>query len=259
MAVRDRNEFDDFIGTYFIVTGGGTGMGRDIALELSRRGAQVLVVGRRQAPLVETCACAPGNVTPLAADMSSTDGVRALEAALAERPVSGVVLAAGGQGEFYAEGSADPAEVRQRWDAAFQKNFFSALLPTQMLLQHLDDMRGRILFISSTSALDGRGGPYAAAKAALHGYCLSLAQQLGPRGITVNTIAPGFVADTGFFEAAGFGSAAPMIPAAAAGTLVGRVGRPADVTAMAVALLSAGAGWTTAQFISVNGGSVLGR
>lgn len=82
-----------------VVTGGGSGMGRDIALDQTRLGHDVLLVGRRGAALDETAALVtgPGQVSSVVADASTPDGAAAVLAAVAGRPVRAVVAAAGGQ------------------------------------------------------------------------------------------------------------------------------------------------------------------
>jgi len=250
-----------------VITGAGSGMGRDIALDQVTLGRDLVLVGRREQPLAETADLAasagahPGRCTVVPADTSTTDGVRQLLAALADlgqQRITGVVAAAGGQGDFSRPGAA-LEEVEQAWGAAMRKNFYSALLPVEALLPRMPDGAGRIVLISSTSALDGRGGPYATAKAALAGYGRDLAVRAGARGITANTVAPGFVAATEFFTAGGFGGADSMVEGAAAATLVGRVGAPADVTAAVRWLLGADAGWVTGQTVVVSGGTDLAR
>ncbi|WHU49307.1 SDR family oxidoreductase [Gordonia sp. L191] len=148
--------------------------------------------------------------------------------------------------------------MRARWVAALDKNLLSTVLPVEYLLPRVVDDRGRIVLIASTSALDGRGGPYATAKAAVAGYGRDLALRAGARGITANVVVPGFVSGTGFFEVGGYGTPnSAMLEQAAAGTLVGRVGTPRDVTHIVTKLLSVDAGWITGQLISPNGGMVL--
>src|SRR6201999_2379537 len=74
-----------------------------------------------------------------------------------------------------------------------------AVLPTTLLLPLLRRPGGRIILTSSIAAQKGGGGPYSAAKAALHGYVMDLAADLGDQGITANVIAPGYVTDSEFF------------------------------------------------------------
>jgi len=243
-----------------VVTGGGSGMGRDIALDQARLGNEVLVAGRRGDALDETAALAtgPARISTVVADASTPDGAAAILAAVQGRKVRAVVAAAGGQGGFKEPGAA-LQEVEAAWSAALRQNLFSAVLPVEALLPSMPQDEGRIVLIGSTAGLDGRGGPYATAKAALAGYGRDLAVRAGKRGITANTVAPGFVASTGFFEAGGYGDSGPMTPIMAARTLVGRVGQPRDVTACVRWLLDVDSGWITGQTIAVDGGSIMLR
>jgi 3-oxoacyl-[acyl-carrier protein] reductase len=243
-----------------VIIGGGTGMGRDIALDQTALGRDVLIVGRRAAPLTETqrTAAGPGRISTVVADASIAAGAAQILDAVADRPVVGIVAAAGGQGGFRKPG-ASPTAVEEAWTEAIQVNLLTAVLPIEVLLEKMSDTTGRIVLIGSTAGLDGAGGPYATGKAALAGYGRDLATRAGARGITVNTIAPGFVADTGFFEAGGLGDSALMIDAAAERTLLGRVGQPQDITAGVRWLLSEDAGWVTGQTIAIDGGTVMLR
>lgn len=243
-----------------IITGGGTGMGRDIALDQVELGHDVLIVGRRRDPLEETRSLASdlARVQVAAADTSTPQGAAAVLDALDGRPVRAFVAAAGGQGDFKSPG-ASPDKIDTAWTDALRKNLFSAILPIEAVLPSMIDDEGRIVLIGSTAGLDGAGGPYATAKAALAGYGRDLATRAGRRGITANTLAPGFVAATDFFEAGGYGGTEPMIQGAASQTLVGRVGQPRDITASVRWLTSHDAGWVTAQTITVNGGTVIVR
>lgn len=80
----------------------------------------------------------------------------------------------------------------------FEANVLTAVLLTEGLLPHLTRPGGRIIQMSSIAALRGPGS-YGGSKATVNTYTVDLAQKLGPQGITVNAVAPGFVADTEFF------------------------------------------------------------
>jgi 3-oxoacyl-[acyl-carrier protein] reductase len=194
-----------------VVIGGGTGMGRDIALDQTSLGRDVLIVGRRANRLRETerAAAGPGHISSVVADASTAAGADQILDAVAARPIVGIVAAAGGQGGFRKPGASSTA-VEDAWTEAIRVNLLTAVLPIEVLLEKMADTTGRIVLIGSTAGLDGAGGPYATGKAALAGYGRDLATRAGARGITVNTIAPGFVADTDFFEAGGFGDSTPM-------------------------------------------------
>lgn len=113
------------------------------------------------------------------------------------------------------------------------------------------------MFISSVAALRGsRGTSYGPMKAALHPYAFDLAAALGPRGITVNVVAPGYIEDTEFF---GGSMSDERRAALVAQTHTGRAGTPGDVAETVHWLASPGAGHVTAQIVQVNGGAERGR
>jgi 3-oxoacyl-[acyl-carrier protein] reductase len=197
-----------------VVSGGGTGIGYGTARQFARINAQVIIIGRRLAVLQRAAEEIAGDfpdapaVIPLAADLSLPDQVERVRQALVARfdAIDILVNAAGGHvlrqrpAAEYADGLEG---VARRWSDNFRLNTLSAVLLTEALVDRMKAPGGRIVFISSIAAYRGSGqGCYGAAKAALHPYCYDLAKSLGPRGITVNTIAPGYVEDTEFFGAA---------------------------------------------------------
>lgn len=240
-----------------IVTGAGSGMGRAVARSLLADGQHVVLVGRREEALRETAGDHADGASALivAADLSTSEGAATLASTLGGQAIRAFVAAAGGQGDFYKpEFTVEEADTD--WNAALRKNLFTAVLPIEAVLPRIEK-GGRIVLIGSTSGVDGKGGPYATAKAALHGYCRDLAQRAGKRAVCVNVVAPGFVADTEFFEAGGIGDASKMVDQVAAETLVGRVGTTQDIVGCVRWLLSDSGGWVSGQIISPNGGQVL--
>lgn len=238
-----------------IVTGGGSGIGRAVALALAGAGQHVTIAGRREAPLREVAAHGPSDLIDyVSADLATPEGAAALTEHLDGRPVDGFVAAAGGQGGFYQD-APGPQAAHERWTAALHLNLMSAVLPIEALLPTFTNQRARVVLVSSTAALDGAGGPYATAKAALHGYAMDLARRLGSRQITANVVAPGFIDDTGFFDNGFIELNEQARQHSAAQTLIGRLGHPQDITSCIQWLLSDQAGWTTGQVISPNGGT----
>jgi 3-oxoacyl-[acyl-carrier protein] reductase len=255
-----------------VVSGGGTGIGAATARALAEAGYDVIIIGRR-AEVVERAAAQLSNatdrvITPIVADLAQPADVERAAAAIG--PVDVLVNAAGGYrgGD---SGSLDRAEserapqerarrraileaVAAHWQANFEANVLTAVLLTEALKGRLTRPGGSVILISSIAAQRGGGGPYSAAKAALHGWLHDLARELSPAGVTVNVLAPGYVADTEFFGDR-------MTPAGhadrVAQTLVGRAGEPADIADAVRYLVSAR--YVTAQIIGINGGSVLGR
>ncbi|MEU4806439.1 3-oxoacyl-ACP reductase FabG [Actinosynnema sp. NPDC023587] len=144
------------------------------------------------------------------------------------------------------------------WDAVMNVHLRGTFLMSRAVQRFQTEAGwGRIVNLSSTSALGNRGqANYAAAKAGIQGFTKTLAIELGKFGITVNAIAPGFIAtDMTAATAARVGAdfedfkkvAATMIP-------VGRVGTPEDIAHTASFLVSDGAGFVSGQVLYVAGG-----
>lgn len=240
-----------------VISGGGTGIGRATAQTFAADGDRVLLLGLRAEVLEK--AEVPGALTH-AADLSEPDQVRRAARFVAQElgTVDVLVHAAYGAGYRAACRERRPLDrVAHDWTAAFRQNVLTAALLTEALKDRLAAPGGRVLFISSIAAYRGSGsGAYAAAKAGLHPYAHDLARQLGPRGITVNVVAPGYVEDTEFFgDSMDEERRARLI----AETLNGRPGIPGDVAATLHWLASPGAAHVTSQIIQVNGGAERGH
>jgi 3-oxoacyl-[acyl-carrier protein] reductase len=235
-----------------VVSGGGTGIGAATARCLAADGFDLLLVGRRAAPLEATASSLDG-ASFAVADLSDPGSADVVLAAVGERPVTVIVNNAGG---FIGRDSDDLAATATQWRKTFDSNVMTAVVLTEALLPRIAKPGGRILFFSSIAAQRGGGGPYSAAKAALHGWALDLAVQWGPSGVTVNVISPGFVEDTEFF-------AGRMTPEGYASrvdaSLVKRAGTPDDIAQAVRWLAGPSGGFVTGQIINVNGGTVLGR
>ncbi|WCD96226.1 SDR family NAD(P)-dependent oxidoreductase [Streptomyces sp. HUAS 31] len=241
-----------------VISGGGTGIGLAAARLFAEDGDRVLLLGRRAEVLEQ--AAVPGALT-FAADLSRPRGVRGVERFVASElgTVDVLIHSAGGSG--YLEPKVDSDEpldvVLHNWTLNFGLNTLTAALLTEALKDRLADPGGRVLFLSSIAAFRGSGsGAYAASKAALHPYAHDLARQLGPRGITVNVVAPGYVEDTEFF---GDGMDEERHARLVAETSTGRAGAPGDVATTLHWLASHGAGHITSQIIQVNGGAERGH
>lgn len=235
-----------------VVTGGGTGIGKAVAARFAADGDRVVIIGRR-ADRLEKAAQEIGG-TALPADLSDPAEVERVRAGLTERFGTIDVLVNNAGGNVEIRGGSDG--LAERWTSNFRANVLTSVLPTEAL-RDLMNPSGRIVFISSIAAFRGSGGTsYGPMKAALHPYAYDLAAALGPRGITVNVVAPGFVKDTEFFSGTLDDERRATLVAQ---THTGRAGTPQDIADTVHWLASPYAGHVTAQIIQVNGGAERGR
>ncbi|MGW4340147.1 SDR family oxidoreductase [Rhodococcus koreensis] len=237
-----------------VVTGGGTGIGRDIALMLARAGVTVEIFGRRLAKLEETATMAPGaTVTPHVVDIRDADQVdqafTAIE--LAGGPAPLLVNAA--SGAFLAAAEDISPKGFQAVVSASLTGPFTVL--RRWALPLLDTgMPGSALFISS--ALAAREVPGAAhssaAKAGLEALIRSAAVEWGPRGLRVNAISPGAFHTEGADE--GMWSDPQVSGAALEQIPLGRFGAPDELRGPIALMLSRAASYITGETMVVDGG-----
>ncbi|MFC7730912.1 SDR family oxidoreductase [Actinomadura keratinilytica] len=211
-----------------------------------------MIIGRRADVLEKTAGELGATAVP--ADLSEPAQVERVRAVLADRFGSIDVLVNNAGGNVERHGAS--GGVAERWTGNFRANVLTAVLPTEAFRDLLNPS-GRIVFITSIAALRGSGGTsYGPMKAALHPYAFDLAAALGPRGVTVNVVAPGFIADTEFFGGTLDDERRATLVAQ---THTGRAGTPQDVAETVHWLASPGAGHVTAQIVQVNGGAERGR
>jgi 3-oxoacyl-[acyl-carrier protein] reductase len=211
-------------------------------------GYRVAVIGRRLEPLG-----AVAGAQAIQCDLRDASALAGVAEALEGQTVDVLVNNAGG---YVGRSTDDIGAIARQWRDNFETNVMTAVLLTETLLPSMRRPGGRIILLSSIAAQRGGGGPYSAAKAALHGWVMDLAAQLGPEGITANVIAPGFVEDTEFF---GDRMTPEGYRSRVEATLVKRAGVPDDIAQAVRWLAGPSSGYVTGQIIGVNGGSVLGR
>ena len=239
-----------------LVTGGSRGIGRAIAIRLAEEGADVALCARN----VEVAESVGAEVEAMGrkccifkADVSDSQQADLMVKSVIEELGSlyAVVNNAGI--------TRDNLLLRMKddeWDAVIRTNLNGAFNCARSAARALIKARcGRIINITSVVGLQGNAGQvnYAASKAGMIGLTKSLARELGSRSITVNSVAPGLVPDTGMTDELsnevmqGMLSQVPL----------GRPGKPEDVANVVAFLASSRADYITGQVISVDGGMAM--
>ena len=247
----------DLSGRTALVTGGSRGIGRAIAELLGRAGARVAVAYRADEEaaglVVGQVEAAGSEAMALAADVSDpAEAHRLVRDVLGAWHRLDVLVVSAGIWEEDVAGAGSLAT----WDRAIAVNLRGAFLVTDAAIPHLEKVGGSIVFISSTAGQRGEAkhSAYAATKGALISYTKSLAMELGPRGIRVNCVAPGWVETDMTREALADGPARREIERSIP---LGRVAQPADVAGPVLFLVSDLARHVQGEVVNVNGGSVL--
>ena len=242
-----------------IVTGAAQGIGAATASLLAEQGAAVAVVdmtAERAEPVVQKIAAAGGRAIAVGADVSDVTAVQQMVDS---------TLDAFGRVDILVNNAGITRDdllfkmPKENWDAVIATNLTSLFLCCQAASAPMVKAKyGRIVSLSSRSALGNRGQVnYAAAKAGVQGITATLSLELGPFGITVNAVAPGFIATAmtdatatrvGYDPAEYQKLAAEQIP-------LRRVGQPEEVASVIAFLASDEASYVTGQTLYINGGA----
>jgi 3-oxoacyl-[acyl-carrier protein] reductase len=242
----------DLTGKRALVTGASGGIGREIAKALAEAGATVALSGTRVGAL-EDVAKEIGKDSPvLPCNLSQLDDVDKLVPA-AEAAMGGIDILVNNAGM-----TRDNLFMRMKneeWDEVLAVNLTAAFHLTRAVLRGMMKQRfGRIIGISSVVGVTGNPGQgnYAASKAGLIGMNKALAHEVASRGITVNSIAPGFIASAMTDELNDKQREAILgtIPAA-------RLGSAQEIAGCAVFLASDAAAYITGHTLNVNGGMAM--
>ncbi|HET9480538.1 MAG TPA: glucose 1-dehydrogenase [Candidatus Polarisedimenticolia bacterium] len=244
-------------GKLALVTGGGSGLGREIALAFARHGARVVIAGRRQDRLQRVAAESDGSIRPVPADVTSPTGCENLVRD-SVATLGGLDLLVNSAGILEA-GSLDSTSL-EAWDRTMDVNVRSIFSLTKLAAPHLIARKGAVINISSVAGPCAYPGilAYCVSKAAVDQLTRCLALELAPHGVRVNALNPGVVV-TDLHRSGGMGEAAysAFLERGRSTHPLGRVGQPGDVASFAVFLASDGASWVTGGTFSVDGGRAL--
>jgi NAD(P)-dependent dehydrogenase (short-subunit alcohol dehydrogenase family) len=244
-------------GKVAVVTGGGSGIGLAISERLAADGAAVAVLDLDGASATDAAAkitAAGGTALGVAADVTDRARVEAAVGEVVDAVGAPTILVnnAGLQqfGRFL------DIDV-DTWQRVLEVNLTGTFHCCQVVVPHMLEARwGRIVNISSSSTHGGQPmmAAYVAAKSGVIGLTKSLALELGPKGITVNTIPPGFIDTPMLRDSEAKGLLGGKVEDHEARTPVRRIGRPEDIAATTAFLVRDEASYITGQVIGVNGG-----
>ena len=247
---------DKLSGKTALVTGASRGIGKAIALELARQGANVAVnfagSAGRAAEVVGEIQALGGKAISIQGDVA--DAKRVTE-------MVGETIQEFGRLDILVNNAGinrDTLLMRMKeedWDAVVNTNLKGVFLTTKAVTRQMMKQRsGRIINIASVVGLAGNAGQanYVAAKAGVIGLTKTTARELAPRGITVNAVAPGFIETdmTGALPEGIKGEMLGQIP-------LSRFGSPEDVAHLVTFLASDEASYITGQTLNVDGGMVM--
>ncbi len=248
-------------GKHVLVTGGGTGVGREIALRLAKEGARVTITGRRQYPLDEV-ASEQDAISGIAADVTDLSSLNAMvRQATEDKGDISITIANAGSAESVPFGKMTAAD----WQAALAINLTGVFNTYQATVPAMEKAGwGRLISVASTAGLKGYSyvSAYCAAKHGVIGLTRSLALELARKGITVNAVCPGFTETPmlersvdNIMEKTGMDREAAR-KALSSTNPMGRFIQPEEIAGTILWLCRKSAGSVTGQAISVSGGEV---
>lgn len=252
MPERADDPAGELAGQIAVVTGASRGIGREIALELGRRGARVVGTATTETGargIDEAFATAGVTGRGVVLDVAAGESVEACFKDIEARDgVPAILVNNAGvtrDGLLLRMSEAD-------WQTVIDTDLSAVYRTTKAVMRGMmKARRGRIINIASVVGVMGNAGQanYAAAKAGMIGFTKSLAREVGSRGITVNVVAPGFIV-TDMTDALGEAARAALL----AQVPLGRLGSPGDIAHAVAFLASPQAGYVTGETLHVNGG-----
>ena len=242
----------DLKGKKVLVTGASGGIGKAIAMELSSSGADLCLTGRNKSELENLQKIIGGNCQVIISDLSNSEGISNL-ADQAQDIMGQIDILVNNAGitkdNLFMRMSEDD------WNEVININLNSIFKLTKQLIKGMIKRRyGRIINITSVIGVAGGAGQsnYSASKAGIIAMSKSLAQEVGSRSVTVNSIAPGFI-ETNMTAELSDDRKEDILRSIS----VGRLGKPDDIAGAVCFLASDKASYITGQTIHINGGMLM--
>ena len=239
-------------GKKVLVTGASGGIGKAIAIELSSNGADLCLTGRNKSELESLQKLIGGNCQIIISDLSKSEGIDEL-ANSAQEKMGQIDILINNAGI-----TRDNLFMRmseEDWNEVINVNLNSIFKLTKQLIKGMIKRRyGRIINITSVIGVAGGAGQsnYSASKAGIIAMSKSLAQEVGSRSVTVNSIAPGFI-ETNMTAKLSDDRKEEILNSIS----VGRLGKPDDIAGAVCFLASDKASYITGQTIHINGGMLM--
>ncbi len=243
-------------GKIALITGAGTGIGKGTAKMFAAEGAAVVIAARREEPLRQTCALAPGSISHVRMDLTShEERARAIETVIERHGRLDVLVSNAGAQLWKSFADTTDAEI----DEVFHTNLSATTRFIKQALPHLAASRGNIVIVSSTAARytvvpSQKLSVYGASKAGLNHLTRTLAPEFGPLGVRINAVAPGLTRGEysgGSLDLEQDEATRDWIRSV---TPLGRIGEAEDIAHSIVFLASDRAAWVTGQVIDASGG-----
>ncbi len=253
-----------FKGKVAIVTGGSSGIGKEVAKRLAAHGASVILNGRNEAKLYSVASeisAEPGQVRFFAGDISKPATAVAL-ATLAEKEFGGLDILINNAGVFKPKPFVDLSEEEYDWflNTILKGKFFMAQAAAKSMKKRGG---GAIVHTGALWALQAVGATpsaaYSAANAGVHALVHNLALELAPDKIRINAVAPAVVETPIYSTFLSKEDVSKVLPTFNAFHPLGRIGQPADVANAILFFASDDSSWITGTILPVDGGVMAGR
>lgn len=257
MGLLDQFKLD---GQVVVITGGGRGIGEAIAIGMAEAGADIVVAARRTAEIeavAEKVRAVGRKALAITTDMMEIEQVQAL-AQQTFKDMGGLtcwISNAGGADDRVPRTLLDMPE--KQWDFQMNLNLKAVWTGAQAAGNIMkDNGGGTIINVSSQAAnrASPHNGPYAVAKSGVNNLTQTLAMEMAPLGIRVNTVSPGPIPTEVFLEFTGMSEDDIPNMGKQFGIPLGRIGMPEDIAPACVYLASEASSWMTGQDIKINGG-----